>query len=65
MLQVRAIHVLAYPVAALPHLKRGNRKNRLFTDVIIRGGDEMAFWTTAEMYTVENAMFLVWPEENM
>jgi hypothetical protein len=32
---------------------------------MVRGGDEMAFWTTAEMYTVENAMFLVWPEENM
>ena len=28
---------------------------------MVRGGDMMAFRTTARMYTVENAMFLDWP----
>lgn len=28
---------------------------------MIRGGDDLAFQTTAKMYTVENAMFLRWP----
>jgi hypothetical protein len=28
---------------------------------MVRGGDTLAYWTTAEMYTVENAMFLGWP----
>ena len=28
---------------------------------MIRGGDDIAFQTTAKMYTVENAMFLRWP----
>jgi hypothetical protein len=30
---------------------------------MVRGGDKMAYWTTAEMYTVENALFLGWPED--
>lgn len=28
---------------------------------MIRGGDQIAFYTTAAMYTVENAMFTHWP----
>ena len=28
---------------------------------MIRGGDQIAFYTTAAMYTVENAMFTDWP----
>ncbi len=28
---------------------------------MIRNGDMAAFWTTAEMYTVENAFFIEWP----
>lgn len=28
---------------------------------MIRSGDVAAFWTTAEMYTVENAFFIDWP----
>ena len=30
---------------------------------MIRGGDMMAYNCTARMYTVENAMFLTWPNE--
>eukprot|EP00569_Conticribra_weissflogii_P003634 CAMPEP_0171348878 /NCGR_PEP_ID=MMETSP0878-20121228/32110_1 /TAXON_ID=67004 /ORGANISM="Thalassiosira weissflogii, Strain CCMP1336" /LENGTH=197 /DNA_ID=CAMNT_0011853349 /DNA_START=87 /DNA_END=680 /DNA_ORIENTATION=- len=30
---------------------------------MIRGGDTMAFYTTAQMYTVENAFFIEWPCE--
>lgn len=30
---------------------------------MIRSGDVAAFWTTAEMYTVENAFFIKWPPE--
>lgn len=30
---------------------------------MVRGGDMTAFRTTARMYTVENAMFIDWPEE--
>ena len=30
---------------------------------MVRGGDKMAYWTTAEMYTYENAMLLGWPED--
>ncbi len=30
---------------------------------MIRGGDMMAFDTTAQMYTVENAFFIEWPCE--
>ena len=29
---------------------------------MVRNGDKIAYWTTAEMYTVENAMFLGFPE---
>mmetsp|Transcript_1095 Transcript_1095/g.2748 ORF Transcript_1095/g.2748 Transcript_1095/m.2748 type:complete len:97 (-) Transcript_1095:883-1173(-) len=29
---------------------------------MVRGGDDLAFFYTAKMYTVENAMFLEWPE---
>jgi peroxin-4 len=29
---------------------------------MIRGGDMDAFYSTARMYTVENAMVLSWPE---
>jgi peroxin-4 len=28
---------------------------------MIRGGDVIAFHTTAAMYTVENAQFIAWP----
>jgi hypothetical protein len=31
---------------------------------MVRGGDELAYWTTAEMYTFENAMFLGWPDDD-
>mmetsp|Transcript_23379 Transcript_23379/g.33379 ORF Transcript_23379/g.33379 Transcript_23379/m.33379 type:complete len:173 (+) Transcript_23379:196-714(+) len=31
---------------------------------MVRGGDKMAYWTTAEMYTYENAMLLGWPEDD-
>ncbi len=31
---------------------------------MVRGGDKMAYWTTAEMYTYENAMLLGWPEND-
>lgn len=30
---------------------------------MLRGGDEMGYWCTAEMYTVENAYFVRWPDE--
>ena len=30
---------------------------------MVRGGDMAAFQTTARMYTVENAMFVDWPEK--
>ena len=29
---------------------------------MVRGGDMLAYNTTARMYTVENAMFLSWPK---
>jgi len=32
---------------------------------MIRGGDKDAFWGTAKMYTVENAMILKWPSEGL
>jgi peroxin-4 len=28
---------------------------------MIRGGDDIAFQSTAKMYTIENANFLLWP----
>ena len=31
---------------------------------MVRGGDLVAYYTTAHMYTVENAMFLTWPNDN-
>jgi peroxin-4 len=31
---------------------------------IIRAGDTDAYWSTARMYTVENAMSLKWPIEH-
>lgn len=31
---------------------------------MIRGGDDIAFQTTAKMYTEENAKFLGWPLAN-
>lgn len=31
---------------------------------LIRGNDMSAFWGTARMYTVENAMFLDWPSND-
>ena len=30
---------------------------------MVRGGDKLAYWTTAEMYTLENAFFIAWPTE--
>ena len=30
---------------------------------MVRGGDKLAYWTTAEMYSKENAFFIEWPEE--
>jgi peroxin-4 len=30
---------------------------------MVRGGDKLAFYTTAEMYTLENAFFITWPTE--
>jgi len=32
---------------------------------MIRGGDKVAFYGTARMYTVENAMVLKWPTEKL
>ena len=29
---------------------------------MLRGGDDVGNWGCAEMYTVENAMFIDWPE---
>lgn len=31
---------------------------------MVRGGDMLAYNTTARMYAVENAMFLAWPKSN-
>jgi len=30
---------------------------------MVRGGDKLAYWTTAEMYTLENAFFIEWPDD--
>ena len=32
---------------------------------MVRGGDKMAYWTTAQMYTFENATFIGWPDSSM
>ena len=31
---------------------------------MVRETDKLAYWTTAEMYTFENAFFIQWPEDN-
>ena len=30
---------------------------------MIRSNDKLAYWTTAEMYTLENAFFVKWPDD--